>query len=515
MKIRFYVKAKTLLFAAVMVSSMLFIASCGGGGGSKPLTPDTPSGPSTPTVSKQCTLSSFQFKSSSNSGLASNPSATIATIQSRNLVLITVPEEVNLKSLIPTFGISDKATAKIGGVAATSSVTAFDFTNDLEMVVTAEDGRTTNRYTILVKKGNSTIDAQVYSVMAKYNIPGISVACTKNEKLVFANGYGYANLEASPKVRVAPNYLFRLASVSKAQTALCIMTLYEEGLLSPDDYVFAPAGVNGEGSPEGILYSMYPGTHGARVDQIKVRHLLTHTTGWQYSTTGGEDPIFTGDSRFYGKSLTERVKYMVGTATTNEPGKVYSYYNLGFCVLGQIIEKITGKSYETYLREVTAKAGVTDMWVAKTNKEDRRANECVYYSQTSGNNGYGNDMTVVGACGAVIASAPDLMQLLCAEDYGTVVPDILKKETLDMMYTNWTSSSPGGYGFGWRIGHNTLTNWASYHGGNIAGTATIWARGKNGVNGVLLCNSRSNISDFDTAIYVALNSIMGTIYSSY
>ena len=515
MKIRFYVKAKTLLFAAVMVSSMLFIASCGGGGGSKPLTPDTPSGPSTPTVSKQCTLSSFQFKSSSNSGLASNPSATIATIQSRNLVLITVPEEVNLKSLIPTFGISDKATAKIGGVAATSSVTAFDFTNDLEMVVTAEDGRTTNRYTILVKKGNSTIDAQVYSVMAKYNIPGISVACTKNEKLVFANGYGYANLEASPKVRVAPNYLFRLASVSKAQTALCIMSLYEEGLLSPDDYVFAPAGVNGAGSPEGILYSMYPGTHGARVDQIKVRHLLTHTTGWQYSTTGGEDPIFTGDSRFYGKSLTERVKYMVGTATTNEPGKVYSYYNLGFCVLGQIIEKITGKSYETYLREVTAKAGVTDMWVAKTNKEDRRANECVYYSQTSGNNGYGNDMTVVGACGAVIASAPDLMQLLCAEDYGTVVPDILKKETLDMMYKNWTSNSPGGYGFGWRIGHNTLTNWASYHGGNIAGTATIWARGKNGVNGVLLCNSRSNISDFDTAIYVALNSIMGTIYSSY
>lgn len=513
MKRLFYVKAKTLLLSAVLVSSMLFIASCGGGG-SKSLDPD-PTPTPTPTVSKQCTLSSFQFKASSNSGLATNPSAVISKIQGKNLVLITVPEDANLTSLIPTFSVSDKATAKIGGTAATSSVTAFDFSNDIDMVVTAEDGKSTNRYTILVKKGNSTIDAQVYSVMSKYNIPGISVACTKNEKLVFANGYGYANIDSSPKVRVTPNYLFRLASVSKAQTALCIMTLYEEGLLSPEDYVFAPAGANGAGSPEGILYSMYPGTHGARVDKIKVKHLLTHTTGWQYSTTGGEDPIFTGDSRFYGKSLTDRVKYMVGTSTTNEPGSVYSYYNLGFCVLGQIIEKITGKSYETYLREVTAKAGVTDMWVAKTNKEDRRANECVYYSQTSGNNGYGNDMTVVGACGAVIASAPDLMQLLCAEDYGTVVPDILKKETLDMMYTNWTSSSPGGYGYGWRIGHNTLTNWASYHGGNIAGTATIWARGKNMVNGVLLCNSRSNISDFDTAIYVALDAIMNLVNASY
>ena len=513
MKIRFYMKAKTLLLAAVMVSSMLFIASCGGGG-SKSLDP-TPTPTPTPTVSKQCTLSSFQFKAASNAGLATSPSAVIAKIQSRNLVLITVTEEVNLTSLIPTFGISDKATATIGGTAATSGVTAFNFTNDIDMVVTAEDGRSSNRYTILVKKGNNTIDSQVYGVMSKYNIPGISVACTKNEKLVFANGYGFANIDSSPKVKVTPNHLFRLASVSKAQTALCIMTLYEEGLLSPEDYVFAPAGANGAGSPEGILYSMYPGTHGLRVDKIKVKHLLTHTTGWNYNTTGGEDPIFTGDSRFYGKSLVDRVKYMVGTNTSNEPGSSYSYYNLGFCVLGQIIEKITGKSYETYLREVTAKAGVKDMWVARTKKAERRENECVYYSQTAGNDGYGNDMTVVAACGAVIASAPDLMQVLCSEDYGTVVPDILKKETLDMMYTNWTSSSPGGYGYGWRIGHNTLTNWASYHGGNIAGTATIWARGKNGVNGVLLCNSRSNISDFDTAIYVALNSIMGTIYSSY
>ena len=514
MKIRFYVKAKTLLLSAVLVSSMLLVASCGGGG-SKPLNPDNPSGPSTPTVSKQCTLSSFQFKAASNVGLANNPSAVITKIQSRNLVLITIPEEANITNLVPTFGISDKASATIGGVAATSNVTAFDFTNDIDMVVTAEDGRTTNRYTILVKKGNSTIDSQVYGIMSKYNIPGISVACTKNEKLVFANGYGYANIDAAPKVRVAPNYLFRLASVSKAQTALCIMTLYEEGLLSPDDYVFAPAGANGTGSPEGILYSMYPGTHGARVDKIKVRHLLSHTSGWKYETTGGEDPIFTGDSRFYGKSLTDRVKYMVGTATTSEPGASYSYYNLGFCVLGQIIEKITGKSYETYLREVTAKAVVKDMWVAKTKKADRRENECVYYSQTAGNDGYGNDMSVVGACGAVIASAPDLMQLLCAEDYGTVVPDILKKETLDMMYTNYTSSSPGGYGFGWRIGHSTLTNWASYHGGNISGTATIWARGKNMVNGVLLCNSRSNASGFDTDLYVALNQIMSTVNSTY
>ena len=283
---------------------------------------------------------------------------------------------------------------------------------------------------------------------------------------------------------------------------------------SPDDYVFAPAGANGPDSKEGILQSMYPGAHATGVDQIKVRHLLTHTSGWQYATTGGVDPIFTGDSRFYGKTLKQRVEYMVNTAVSNTPGSVYSYYNLGFCVLGQIVEKLTGGTYEAYLRQVEAKAGVTDVWIAKNSRAERRANEACYYAQQS-TDAYQNDMAVVAACGAVIASPVDLMQVVCAEDYGTVVPDILKKETLDMMYTNYTSSGKGGYGFGWRIGHNTLTNWASYHGGNINGTGTIIVRGNNGVNGVLLCNSRSYIDDFDTALYVGLDAIMSLVKANY
>ena len=285
------------------------------------------------------------------------------------------------------------------------------------------------------------------------------------------------------------------------------MSLYEEGKLSLDDKVFAPADPD-KGRPEGILYSMYPGTHAAGVDDITIHQLLTHTTGWNYNLTGGTDPIFAGsDSRFAGKSLKARVEYMLGVS----PGaKNYSYYNLGYCVLGQIIEKITGGTYEDYLRKVEAKAGVTDVWIAKSDKGGRRSNECVYYAQYG--NAYGNDMSVVAACGAVINSPVGLMRLVNSIDYGTVVPDILKKETLDMMYTDYTSSNPpvtkNGYGYGWRIGHYTLTNWASYHGGNINATATIIVRGNNGVNGVLLCNSRSAKDDFDTAIYLALDAVM-------
>lgn len=508
----FYLKARTLFMAVLMVSSSLMLTNCGGGGNGEngKIEPE----PVTPTISTKCELSTFQFKSTSNPGLVNSPTGVIATIQNRNLVLITVPESADLTKLVPTYNASDKSTVKMGGAAVTSGVTPVNFTGDVELVVTAEDGKHSKYYTVLVRKGNADIDAQVYSIMRKYNIPGIGVATTKNEKLAYTAGYGYAIIDQTPKVRATPTTLFRLASVSKFQCALCIMTLYEEGKLSPDDYVFAPAGANGPDSKEGILQSMYPGAHATGVDQIKVRHLLTHTSGWQYATTGGVDPIFTGDSRFYGKTLKQRVEYMVNTAVSNTPGSVYSYYNLGFCVLGQIVEKLTGGTYEAYLRQVEAKAGVTDVWIAKNSRAERRANEACYYAQQS-TDAYQNDMAVVAACGAVIASPVDLMQVVCAEDYGTVVPDILKKETLDMMYTNYTSSGKGGYGFGWRIGHNTLTNWASYHGGNINGTGTIIVRGNNGVNGVLLCNSRSYIDDFDTALYVGLDAIMSLVKANY
>ena len=510
----FCLKTRTLLMAMLMVFSSVAITSCGGGGGKTDdngkITPEPP----TPSVSSACELSTFQFKAANNPGLANNPSAVIATIQNRNLVLITVPETTDITKLVPTFNLSSKATAKMAGAATTSGVTAANFTGDVEFVVTAEDGKHSKYYLILVRKGNAEMDAQVYSIMKKYNIPGISVATTKKEKLAYAAGYGYANIDASPKVRVTPTMLFRLASVSKFQCAVCIMSLFEDGLLSPDDYVFAPANANGAGSKEGILQSMYPGAHASGVDKIRVRDLLTHRSGWQYATTGGVDPIFTGDSRFYGKTLKQRVEYMVNTPVSNTPGTVYSYYNLGYCVLGQIVEQVTGGTYEAYLKQVEAKAGVTDVWIAKNSKNERRENEVCYYAQQS-TDAYQNDMKVVAACGAVINSAVNLMQLVCALDYGTVVPDILQPETLDMMYTNYTSSSPGGYGFGWRIGHSTLTNWASYHGGNINGTATIIVRGKNGVHGVLLCNSRSYIDDFDTALYVGLNAIMNQVNSVY
>ena len=180
-------------------------------------------------------------------------------------------------------------------------------------------------------------------------------------------------------------------------------------------------------------------------------------------------------------------------------------------MLGKVIEKVTGKDFESYLREdVLSKAGVTEIYVGG-DRSHKRENECVYYSQ-DGMNGYGNDMEMIKAAGGIIASAPALMKLMAHIDYGTKVPDILKKETLDLMYT--PSKAYDHYGLGWRLNHTVFDNWASYHSGNLAGTAAIWMRGYNGVSATVLCNSRSYLEipgndggSFDDYLFTLLEDI--------
>jgi CubicO group peptidase (beta-lactamase class C family) len=128
-------------------------------------------------------------------------------------------------------------------------------------------------------KSTEIIDTRVQSFMEHWKINGISVAVTKDEELVYAKGFGFADTER--KEYVKPGHLFRIASVSKLITAAAIMKLYEEQLLDLDHHVFGP---------EGILdTSYYNGYRDKRYEDITVQHLLSHTAGW--SITSG-DPMF-------------------------------------------------------------------------------------------------------------------------------------------------------------------------------------------------------------------------------
>ena len=272
------------------------------------------------------------------------------------------------------------------------------------------------------------------------------------------------------------------------------MKLYEEGKLSMDDYVFGKDAILGKMLGDEIKDS--------RARQITVQHLLEHTSGYSV------DNIFGGLSRYSGKSLKERMVYLLANETlAYNPGTTHSYNNFGFSALGLIVETLSGKDFETYLKEEIysqSKEGIKNIRGGKNDEADRFSNEVVYYAQ-GGKNAYGNNVEVGIAAGGIIASAPDLMKLMNMIDYGTKVPDMFKKETLDLMYK--PSAVRDRYAKGWRVNYPYIKSWEAYHGGTLAGVCPIWARNDNNVNGVILCNSRSYDMSIDDDLWYMLEDI--------
>ena len=356
-------------------------------------------------------IEKFSFQKSNNPALTSNMSSESGS----GMIYITVPEGIGLNSLVPTFEIGQGASVTINNIPVESGVTACDFSNTTKLTVTSESG-SKRTYTILARNGNHKVDNMVYRFMIKYSIPGVSVAISAKEEIVYKAGYGFAVQDTEQ--RVTPQTLFRLASMSKQQTALAIMTLYEEGKLTMNSKVFGKGGIlEPVFGDEGII---------AGAKDVTVQHLLEHTSGW------ATDPVYPTQSIYFNKPLKDRVDHLIKNVTQNTtPGTKHDYNNLNFAVLGLIVEQLSGMAYEDYLAEYVHKpAGVKDIVVSGNTLATRLPNECEYYGQ-DGKNPYGNDMIVSKAAGGMAANVEELMKLMATVDYGTKVPDILKKETLD------------------------------------------------------------------------------------
>lgn len=395
---------------------------------------------------------------------------------------VTIPVGSSISSVKVNFTLSSKASIKIDGSTLPNNGGNLDLTRTISAIVYAEDGSSAT-YTILAQVGIIAIDQMIYPFIEKYGIPAASYAIGKNslESIVYKNASGFANVEA--KERATPNSMFRLASMTKQHTSIAIMTLIQQGKMGIDDLVFGPAG---------LLKASFP-TVGPMSAKVTVRHLLEHTAGY----TG--DPMFT--STYAGYSLDQRIQVMLNSTQT-EPGTKYYYYNMGYATLGKIIEVVSGKDYETYLKEIYAPIGLTRMRLSSPSAASVPAEEAVCYAQ-GGSNAYGNDMNVIKAAAGVAINTEDLFKVLYAVDGGTVRPDILNTATRTLMFTPSTAFS--GYAKGWRTNHTLFSGY--YHGGNLAGTATFWIYGAEYSVAVLL-NSRNNDDAFDTDLIVLTNNIM-------
>ena len=463
--------------------------------------------------SSAASMTRFSFPADSNSGLRTTATAT----RVNGVYCITVPEGTDLTKLVPEILASEGASIYLDGAPYVPGAT-HDFSGNIQSVkVVSENGERTGNYRICVKTGDNYIDQKIYDFMDDFAVPGVSVSIMKGTEVVYSSGYGFAVVEND--TRCTPDHLFRMASISKQFCTMCIMTLKEEGRLKLDDTVFGENGIL-----KGIYQNVTP-YH----ESITIRNLLSHSSG---ICKGLSDPCFTNSYRFYSGTTTpvptdtliqrtlnaRQQPYDDGTMVWS-PGMGYNYSNVGFCILHRVVEVVSGKDYESFLKEdVLAKMGVTDTHIGGYQHE-RRANECVYYMQADGN-GYANPLRELAGAAGIITSTNQMMRILTFMDGDDTVPDIFSKETLDEMYTPFHYSGGGTYGenykrygLGWRMNHSRLFPGSHYHGGNLAGTATLWVgHTSTGMSGAIICNSRAYNSnsngDIDDNMYILLDAFL-------
>lgn len=321
------------------------------------------------------------------------------------------------------------------------------------------------------------IDNAVTAFMTTYQIPGVSIAITKNGKLVYLKSYG--KMSATDNTPVTDNSLYRIASVSKPITAVGIMKLLEANKLTLDSKIF------GTGS---ILGNDYPTTQMANLTDITVRHLLHHTVGvWG---NDANDPMFKNPAMNH----EQLIKWTLDNYPATTGRGTYRYSNFGYCLLGRIIEKLSGKTYEQFIKdEVLTPCGISNMSIAGNTLSDRKPNEVIYTGQ-SGYSPYSYNIPRMDSHGGWIASAKDLAKFMIRVDGFSNKPDILQPATITAMTTRSVPSS--NYAAGWGV--NNTNHW--WHTGSLPGTASEIIRANSGFSWVILCNSRSYSSSFDGAL---------------
>ncbi|MBN2146582.1 MAG: serine hydrolase [Anaerolineales bacterium] len=274
--------------------------------------------------------------------------------------------------------------------------------------------------------------------------PGAAVIVMKGGQVLLRKGYGLANLELG--VPVEPHMVFRLGSITKQFTAVCILMLLEQGKLSLQDDLT-------------LFLPDYP-TQGRK---ITIEHLLTHTSGIKSYTDMPEWlPLWRKDM-----SLQELIAIFKDQPLEFEPGERFLYNNSGYILLGAIIEQVSGMPYAEFVqKQIFDRLGMAHSLY----DDPVRLVPGRVAGYTSTPDGFANSpylsMSQPYAAGSLASCVDDLVRW----DAAQYTAELMRPETLGLAFQSakLSDGSPTGYGFGWGIseyeGHLFIE-----HGGGING----------------------------------------------
>jgi serine beta-lactamase-like protein LACTB, mitochondrial len=275
------------------------------------------------------------------------------------------------------------------------------------------------------------VETAISSFMSQQNIPGMTVAIVMDNEIRFQRGYGMAEVENFVPAKALTVY--RIASVTKALTAVAAMQLVEKGKLDLD----API-------------QKYVPSFPTKKFPITTRQLLAHLSGIRNYRPGEGERTNRYDT------LTDALSIFKDDPLESEPGTRFNYTTLGYTLLGVTIEAASGMTFEAYMREhIFRPAGmqhtyVDDIYAIIPNRA--RGNTPRVFGQLDGN--YRNPILMDSSYkipgGGLLSTAEDLARFAIAVQNGVLIKPEMFAAMSQSQKTN--DGRETGYGYGWYVG---------------------------------------------------------------
>ena len=324
-----------------------------------------------------------------------------------------------------------------------------------------------------------------YAAYGKFNG---SILVAEEGKVIYKKGFGMANMEW--EIPNQADTKFRIASITKQFTAMLIVQLASENKL--DLHV-----------PISTYLPDYPKKN---ADRITIHHLLTHTSG----IPEFDDFVNYRDIERNRHHPEEMMDIFAEGELQFTPGESYSYTNPGYVILGVIIEKITGKSYQEALQDriftplEMHNSGYDNNRTVLKNRASGYANK--YLRGDYINSNY-VDMSIPYAAGSIYSTVEDLYLW----DQALYSEKLLPKKYLDLLFEKHIPARSRHYGYGWFIGDLPIGSSAEQiqtieHGGGINGFRTRITRIPSSKSLIVLLNNTERAAHYD--INVAINGIL-------
>lgn len=334
--------------------------------------------------------------------------------------------------------------------------------------------------------GLEDFDAAMISIMERHGIPGAAFAVARQGKLILAKGYGWADLAKNEPVR--PDTLFGLASLSKPITAVATLKLVEQKKLGLDDKVH-----------EHIKHikPIVASKVDRRFRDITVRQCLNHSGGWDRAKRGDSINWEPQICRALGVrppvSTHQFISFAMCTPIDYAPGTDAIYSNIGYILLGEVIARVSGQSYDRYVREQILKPmGISRL---SLNGADGKylVSEAIRYLSGSLIPLPPLLLPMVNAAGGWIASAVDMLRFLTNLD-GSRGESVLSEQTRKLMIEAPPQplkprANGTWFGLGWDAVAVNDTGYACFKDGSCQGMRTFMKRLPGGINWALLYNA--------------------------